>query len=227
MANNKKLNPDRFKPQRGRREAFRQERRYYLIVCEGQKTEPNYFEALKKTIEFDAPARVEIKIFGEGRNTKSLIEKAIERKDEIEKDSTRKVDKIWVVFDKDSFGAELFNAAIQACNREDLDIAAAWSNEAFELWYLLHFEYHHAALGRNQYEKKIETHFKKAGRQDFKYDKGRNDMFKLLGEQRMNTAIKNAEKLMKLHAGEKDHANHNPCTTVHELVKELLGIGIK
>src|SRR5580693_4188312 len=105
MAAKRKLNPDRFKQQStGRRVGFRPERRYYLIVCEGEKTEPNYFEALKKSLEFDAPARVEIKIFGEGRNTKSLVEKAVERKKEIEKNSTRKVDKIWVVFDKDSFG---------------------------------------------------------------------------------------------------------------------------
>jgi hypothetical protein len=225
MPRKKKINPNRFKPQKSnRREAVRPERRFYLIVCEGKETEPNYFEALKQAIAFDAPARINIEIFGEGYNTKSLIAKAIERKNEIEKDRTKKVDKIWVVFDKDSFGAEQFNAAIQACNRKDIEIEAAWSNEAFELWYLLHFELHQSALKRDQYKSKIEKHLRTAGYPDFKYEKNRKDMLALLGENRMHIAIRNAKKLAQHHAGERDHANHNPCTRVHELVIELLGL---
>jgi hypothetical protein len=224
MANKKQAGVDRFKQQTGgRREAFRQERRYYLIVCEGKKTEPNYFESLKNKLEFDGPARVEIKIFGEGHNTKSLVEKAIERKNEIERDSTRRVDKIWVVFDRDSFEAGLFNAAIQACNRKDIEIAAAWSNEAFELWYLLHFEFYQSALSRGEYKVRIEKHFKKAGYKDFRYEKNHPNMFNLLGDERLQVAIKNAKKLVKMHNG-KTHADQNPCTKVHELVIELFGI---
>ncbi len=50
-------------------------RRWFLIVCEGEKTEPNYFRSFPvdtKVIKLD--------IKGEGKNTKSLVEKAIELK---------------------------------------------------------------------------------------------------------------------------------------------------
>ena len=46
-------------------------RRWFLIVCEGEKTEPNYFRSFpvnKNLIRLD--------IKGEGKNTKSLVEKA-------------------------------------------------------------------------------------------------------------------------------------------------------
>ncbi|MFI4963501.1 MAG: RloB family protein [Legionellales bacterium] len=221
MASKKKPDPNRFAPQTsGRRIGFRPERRYYLIVCEGEKTEPNYFEGLKKKLPPGVLSNYEIDVKGEGRNTQSLIDKAIEYKDKLESNTTRKVDKIWVVFDKDSFSDRLFNAAIHSCDREDIEIACAWSNEAFELWYLLHFAYYDSQLSRDQYAKKIEAHFKKAGNKDFKYAKNHPDMFALL-EDKIQTAIRNAKKLKATHTG-KDHANHNPCTTVHDLVLELL-----
>jgi len=34
----------------------RPRRRYYLIVCEGEKTEPNYFEAIRKILLRLAPS---------------------------------------------------------------------------------------------------------------------------------------------------------------------------
>jgi hypothetical protein len=222
MAGKKKPDPARFAPQAGRRRSdTRPVRRYYLIVCEGAKTETNYFEGLKKQLPPGVLEKLEIHISGEGRNTRSLIDMALRRKEEIEADSQRVVDKIWVVFDRDSFGAELFNSAIHSCAREDVEIEAAWSNEAFELWYLLHFEFHQSALRRQQYKQKIEKHFREAGHKGFSYEKNHPDMFSLLGRERLDTAIRNAQSLMKIHSGT-DHANHNPCTTVHRLVIEML-----
>jgi len=47
-------------------------RRWFLIVCEGEKTEPNYFR------KFPVDTKViKLDIQGEGKNTKSLVEKAI------------------------------------------------------------------------------------------------------------------------------------------------------
>ena len=39
---------------------------YFLIVCEGEKTEPNYFKELEKELP---RGTVELKIEGTGRNT--------------------------------------------------------------------------------------------------------------------------------------------------------------
>jgi hypothetical protein len=62
-------------------------------VCEGEKTEPNYFRS------FPVDAKViKLEIKGEGRNTQSLVENAISLKNGSESDET---DRFWCVFDRD------------------------------------------------------------------------------------------------------------------------------
>lgn len=46
---------------------------YHLIVNEGTKTEPNYFEALKDEINTKFPGRISIKIEGVGKGTTRLF----------------------------------------------------------------------------------------------------------------------------------------------------------
>lgn len=70
---------------------------------------------------------------GAGANTKQVVEKAIELRDK----ATIPYDRVWAVFDKDSFPDVKFNGAIQKAISNGIDVA--WSNEAFELWYLYHF----------------------------------------------------------------------------------------
>ncbi len=61
--------------------------------------------------------------------------------------------RLWCVFDKDSFSDDNFNQAKKLA--ENNNIRPAYSNEAFELWYLLHFGYHQAATSRNDMAKQI------------------------------------------------------------------------
>ena len=51
---------------------------YHLIVTEGTKTEPYYFEGLRNEINFKYPGRISIKIegVGQGANTLSLLARA-------------------------------------------------------------------------------------------------------------------------------------------------------
>ena len=78
-----------------RKVGFRSVRKI-LIVCEGRKTEPNYFK--KFPINKDV---IEIDCKGMGCNSDSLIEEAIKLKEEAERKSERYI-QIWCVFDKDS-----------------------------------------------------------------------------------------------------------------------------
>ncbi|MEC3879226.1 RloB domain-containing protein [Parapedobacter sp. 10938] len=57
-----------------RKVGIRSLRRYYLIVCEGEKTEPNYFEGLKGDLPKGVLTHYRIDIAGTGRNTLSLID---------------------------------------------------------------------------------------------------------------------------------------------------------
>lgn len=203
-----------------------------LIVCEGEKTEPLYFNWWKRQLENIkriARSRTigeieitipddEIEVKGEGRNTKSLVQKAIELKNR--PDNIVDYTQIWCVFDRDSFKPEQYNAAIEACKG---DIKAAYTNEAFELWYLLHFDYVNTGVSREQYKEKLTTClYGKKSKQ--KYKKKDPEIYKkLLAHPKADQqrAIQHAKELSKHYEGQKNYADHNPSTTVHKLVEML------
>jgi hypothetical protein len=195
---------------------------YFLIICEGEKTEPNYFRSFprnSKRIVFD------VTTIGTGRNTTSLVERAIK----IREKSEQQFDRVWVVFDKDSFKPVQFNSAITKATANS--IKCAWSNESFELWYLLHFQNRTTPMSREQYRsaiekwvnQKIKEVIKGIQPEPFKYKKNDPDMYNVLlkyGDQSL--AIRWAKCLEQSHVGE-NFASHNPCTLVYGLVEELIG----
>ncbi|MCH8963291.1 MAG: RloB domain-containing protein [Bacteroidetes bacterium] len=92
-------------------------------------------------------------------------------------------------------------------------IKVAYSNEAFELWYVLHFNYHQSATARRLYVGMLNNLL------GVPYEKNRLDMYERL-EDRQETAIRNAERLLNNY-DPPDPARNNPGTTVHLLVQEL------
>jgi hypothetical protein len=180
--------------------------RIILIVCEGSKTEPNYFKA------FPENHRVydEIDIHGTGYNTVSLVRKAIQLRNEAQK-NRKPYQEVWCVFDRDSFPWEFFCEAITLAKHEK--IRCAYSIEAFEIWYLLHFNYCDTALSRTQYKEKLTAAL------GTKYLKNDTQMYERL-KNRQNEAIQNAKKLHAFQ-GNKTISNQDPITTVFELVEKL------
>lgn len=57
--------------------------------------------------------------------------------------------KCWVVFDKDDFPTKDFNQAIVIAQKNNFQVA--YSNQAFEYWFLLHFNLYRGSLHRNSY----------------------------------------------------------------------------
>ena len=123
-----------------RRQNRRNLRKTFLIVCEGSKTEPNYFEG------FRVPREI-YDVKGMGDNTIRLVREAIKLKEQ------GNYDQVWVVMDKDDFPVDHFNGAIEMARAKN--ICVAYSNEAFELWYLLHFDYHDTAVSRRTYRERL------------------------------------------------------------------------
>lgn len=198
-----------------RQENVRDEHIRFLVVCEGEKTEPLYFEALVK----DCISTVrEVTIEGEGMATVALVEQTKEIKEDLERRNAMTFDRVWVVFDKDDF--DDFNAAIVKARR--YGFKTAWTNEAFELWYFLHFEYLDTGICRDAYIEKLGDAFRKRmGDESFRYEKGNPAIYHLLHQYgREDLAKRFAERLRKLHHG-RDYASHKPCTMVDKLVEEL------
>jgi hypothetical protein len=212
---------------KGRKANYRNKREFWLIVCEGTKTEPNYFNAIVRNFPPRMLEVLAVEVEGTGMNTTSLIEKAKELRDEKAKFHGRKFDQTWVVFDRDSFPARNFNDAIANAAKAVPAIHCAWTNEAFELWYLLHFNYYDSGINRKQYQAKLEAAMRAAGNKGFSYEKNAIDMHALLAKYGNQAfAVKNAQKLMRCY-GDQDYASHNPCTTVHLLVEALNRLGLK
>ncbi len=203
--------------QRRQERAFntRNVRKKYLIVCEGERTEPNYFTSLKKKLP---KGLVEIDIEGAGANTLSLVDNAIRlKKEQVDKAKRstiqRPYDHVWVVFDKDDFPDVNFNNAIFKARSNKIKVA--YTNEAFELWYLLHFEFHNTAISRHQYYPILTRYI---GRE---YAKNSEDMYDLLAEIGSESqAIKWASVLLK-RSNLQNPAASNPSTAVHRLVQDL------
>ena len=186
-----------------RKLATRLAKQHILIVCEGEKTEPNYFKSFPVS-------SAEVTILGDGFNTKSLVTYAKKKAQEA-KQNKAPYDQVWCVFDKDPFTKEQFNTAIQMA--ESYGFKSAYSNEAFELWYVLHFEYLTAGINRKKYIEKLSSILGK------KYKKNSKEMYDILLT-KQNDAIKNAKKLLQIHK-KLNPADMTPSTTVHLLVEEL------
>ncbi len=192
------------------------EKPYILIVCEGENTEPSYFNQFRST-------SAKVKSVGEGYNTLSLVNRAIALAHQ------GNYDQVWCVFDKDDFNDNDFNSAIQIAEANNFGVA--YSNQAFEYWLILHFNDHQGGgMHRDSYNDKINEHLKPF---NLLYDgKGSKlideNFFELLdgvdyktGRKRVELAIARAER----NFNNLDHSNpakEESSTTVFRLIRELL-----
>ena len=189
-----------------RRQGVREIKQSFLIVCEGEKTEPDYFKAFRMTA-------ATIKAVGQAMNTMTLVNKAISIR-EADQKRKRVYDQCWVVFDKDDFPAKDFNQAIQLAEKNGFRVA--YSNQAFEYWFLLHYNLYTGAIHRNQYKDMLT---KLTGMPYSKSEGYGAVMYNLLLS-RQQQAISNAETVL----AEISHGNpaeEESSTTVHRLVWEL------
>jgi len=173
------------------------------IYTEGTKTEPNYFGAIRDELRLP---EIHIDIQGTSRSTMSLVDYVI-----CEKESDKEDTEWWVVFDRDDH--EHFNASIEKARANGIQVA--YSNECFELWFVLHFEFLQSSIGRDNFPAKLS---KLIGQ---KYGKNTN-IYELIKDKEA-TAIRNAKRLDV----EYDRANidqplaRDPSTTVCQLVEAL------
>jgi hypothetical protein len=186
-----------------------------LIVTEGTKTEPTYFNQFPQN-------ELVIKVEGTGQDPLSLVKKA----KFIQK--LEKYDHVWCVFDRDDHVH--FNDALQLAERYRFHVA--YSNQAFEYWLLLHFEDHQGGyMHRSDYHEKIRSHLSSFSlRLDWKKSKIVSEaMYNVLvgvdplyGKSREQIAIVRAQKVLHFHKN-RHPSDANSSTTVHQLVELLRG----
>lgn len=175
--------------------------RRWLVACEGACTEPYYFRAFGPHVA----------LISNAGNTVSVVEALLAHP------HFATVNERWAVFDRDSFDTARFTRAFDLARANGINIA--WSNQAFELWYILHYDfvdtYHH----RDEYRRLLTE------RLGHRYQKNDPGMFNRLLPM-VDTAIRNAQRLQQFHGvpphGTTHPINARPCTTVDQLVARLL-----
>ena len=208
MKNNNISRKDRLKSKR-------QAPANYLIVCEGKKTEPNYFNGLKRKNNEKYGNKVDvlipnIDVKGTGMNTTSLVkytQKTVNHANKV-------YGQVWVVFDKDDYKDEQFDSAIDNCNYN-----VAWSNPNFELWLLAHFKKVNRYISKDDVLQELSKEFQKKGLGD--YTKNDTNIFdKVTSEGKLHTAIKNCEHMEELNK-DGQASQRNPMTKVYKIVDGL------
>jgi hypothetical protein len=194
-----------------RRKPFADPRPRVLVCCEGDVTEASYLNSIKGELRLE---RVEV-VPG-GVNPKTLVDYAVEKKQEAErkarreKDDNLKYDEVWCVFDVDLH--EHIPDAKQKASANKINLAI--SNPCFELWLLLHFQEQSAHIERHHVQSACRGHIPG-------YDK--EVPFELIFP-RYREAVQRAEALEHWQET-RGCAGDNPSTGVHRLTERIMELG--
>lgn len=200
---------------------------YHLIICEGTKTEPNYFDSLKEEINQKFKNRISLKIHPSGKGRM----KALKEAKKIVRDSINHISHVWLVYDKDDFPKDDFDNVVSACNElnsqnnildEDelkTEYHTLWSNECIEFWFLLHFIDLKSDIDRKEYINKINEQFEENGI-DIKYTKNSREIYSIL-RSNIFVAINRAKNIIKENENVPP-SKIKPGTTVYEIFEKLL-----
>jgi len=177
-----------------------------VIVCEGEKTEPNYFNGLRDELKL-SNARVEIT--GKGASNPMGVVSFAEKRYKEDKDAGFPFDRVFCVFDRNDHGDydEALQKIVKVRGKEDV-FNAKVSVPSFEYYLLLHYEYTTSPCTSAQALTRLKKHI--GG-----YTKGKKDIFAITCD-KLETAKSNARK--SLTAARKSGSD-NPLTEVHELVQ--------
>lgn len=191
----------------------RQPKKRVVVVCEGSKTEPNYFAALTPIAK---EALIEVTVVDEpATSPKQLVDAACKllkdsrnyaRKS---KDENAKVDEVWCVHDVDE------HHGLKEARQRALDngVNLAISNPCIEIWFLLHFQDTKGYLHRHEAMRRL--------RQEVpNYEKGRMDLQPFLGKYAI--ARDRAQNLERKHEGDlTPFPEDNPMSGVWRIVDSI------
>jgi RloB-like protein len=124
-----------------RAKATRLPKTRFIIYCEGAKTEPGYFNAIKRKL---GNQLIDIELLPTGV-PKTIADQAVKRAKEEglvkrlrrrRRDSFESNDQVWAVFDRDEHIS--FEESVSYCLENNVGVAR--SNPCFEVWLILHLE---------------------------------------------------------------------------------------
>ena len=192
-----------------------------LIVCEGSKTEPLYFNEIRIAYRLHS-AHVQVRPSELGTSPLQVVQYAqslFQDGDRHKGIRPRAFDQIFAVFDRDAHDtylealkeAEKLNRKLRNDERQVVQFHAVASVPSFELWLLLHFEEIHAPLRRDEVMQRLKRHLPA-------YAKGSRETFEIT-RQRQAEAIQRAQRLATRFTA---YTEPEPYTGIVDLVKRLI-----
>jgi len=225
----------------------------FIIFCEDEISEYHYFKWFETAL-------IKVNIIRKQKSMLTNVKKAITYCTENgilmydgSKYSTENNGiEIWCVYDRDieKNPAEIaendneFNLSIDLAAQSNINVA--WSNDAFELWVLLHLmEIDHTiddSRKRTYYYEKLTEYFKNKSNPNtdllkalahpsFSYKKdmkSKDNFINIVRDEiipHTNIAIERAQALVEIYKTKTNHFEKKPCTMVHNLVISLLDKG--
>jgi hypothetical protein len=197
--------------ERQRTAGHRSRRPVIYIICEGSETEINYFRKFRTR-----QSNIDIRpIISQYKSALSLVKRAagtLRQEPYYPEDG----DQIWCVFDRNGNTNEELQKAGQIADRRGYNVA--FSNPAFELWFLLHF------IDQRAYLADADAVIAKLNADGSipNYDKA-GDYFKTL-LLKQHRAVQRSYALQDHHKNNGLpllHRDSNPCTTIAQLVELL------
>lgn len=122
-----------------RKVAIRSPRKTLLVFCEGERTEPEYLQALKRQPFVKDVAAVDLRVEPrhEGAVPMALVSMAADARIKAISEEAE-IDEFWCVFDVEwPVNHPNLHDAVDMARSNDLRLAI--SNPCFELWLILHF----------------------------------------------------------------------------------------
>lgn len=187
-----------------------------LIITEGEKTEPNYLNALCDPFHL-AAADIKI-VHPEGTDPLTLTRKAIALRDQrrrtAKKSDLVEYDEVWVLFDLEKPNDERRRLAKEAMALpEAKGLQFALSDSCFEYWLLLHEEYTTALFSNcDSATKRLRKHWSN-------YTKGQKISLEVLDK--VPTAVTHAMRCREYHRNAT--TSGNPSTDVDLIVRSMNG----
>ena len=208
-----------------------------IIACEDSVSSPTYFQKIVDKLIEDKKITQDSFVIAKHRHTNpSGVLKDIKSYSNKEKKTYKDFEHKWIVIDRDNervngggHKIQDFNNALKDAKnkRKNLNIEVAYSNDSFELWYLLHFDYRDTAILRDKIIKNVikklkdlEPHkFSKLNKDNIKQENYTEMIFDILLS-KQEDAISNAKKLLLTYTNHNPEQD-NPSTRVHILVDIL------
>ena len=186
-----------------------------LIVCEGQRTEPLYFQDIVDRYRLSI---ANIKVIGSGADPRTVVREAKKERDR-ERRRGDKFDRVYCVFDRDEHAT--FQTACDEAGASGLCLTKSWP--CFEFWLRLHFEFSRQPYGRSGGRSPAENCVEDVRCFLPHYAKAAGGVFFDL-EDRLEVAKARAARVLD---DARATGAFNPSTEIHELVEYLQSLKLE